>query len=438
MGAPAAMDRARLACLRVWTVVGAGVVLAAALAVMGRVSSVLAFLGVGCTVAYVASPLVGLLSRLRCPRPLAALLSVVLVAIGVFLLFALIVPVFFSQMADLLRDLPARIALMGEWFQRLEQDHESLQVMGQYVEVSALVGELQGLLTRMVTGLLSAIGTGIVPAVSNMASALFVVFLALVLAYWIACDYPRINDEICLALGPRRSGDYRLLVAVVSRSVGGYLRTTVIDSLIQGTLAFVGFTLAGHPYAGIMGVLSGVLNFMPVVGPSISASIATLVALFYSPTMALWTLVAAVVAQNVTDNLIVPKINQSTMQIHPVLTLTAIVLGSALMGALGMVLAVPLCAIAKGLFVFYYERRTGTQLVSYDGALFRGTPFVGADGRPMPACDALGDEGLDIDGVEGGRSAASAVPRPKRRWERLVERLRARAGGDEGAGEGDE
>ena len=80
------------------------------------------------------------------------------------------------------------------------------------------------------------------------------------------------------------------------------------------------------------------------------------------------------------------------MQIHPVLSLLAIMIGSALLGPLGMVVAIPLCAIAKGLFVFYFETRTGEQIVSYDGALFKGTPFHDASGNPVPASDALGEE----------------------------------------------
>ena len=176
-----------------------------------------------------------------------------------------------------------------------------------------------------------------------------------------------------------------------------------------------------------MGVLSGVLNFIRVVGPSISAIVATGVALFYSPVMAFWTMVAAMVAQNVTDNLIVPRINQSTMQIHPVLSLLAIMIGSALLGPLGMVVAIPLCAIAKGLFVFYFETRTGEQIVSYDGALFKGTPFHDASGNPVPASDALGEERFaesEILPTTREHESATAAPRPKRPVERLVERLR--------------
>ena len=420
--------RVRLACLRVWTVVGAILVAAVALMVLGRLSSVLLFLATGCLIAYVASPFVNWLARHRVPRGIASILGVIVVALAVVLLFLLIIPLFFAQMTDLLRDLPARISEMGSWLAELERQHDILKQIGEYVDTSSLVSSLQSILSGLVSALLGAISNGLVPAVSNIASAVFTVFLGLVFAFWLVCDYTRINDEICLVLGPRRSENYRVTLAVVSRSVGGYLRSTLIDSIIQGSLACVGFMLAGHPYAGLMGVLSGVLNFVPVVGPSISAIVATGVALFYSPAMAFWTMVAAMVAQNVTDNLIVPRINQSTMQIHPVLSLLAIMIGSAVMGPLGMVVAIPLCAIAKGLFVFYFETRTGEQVVSYDGALFKGTPFHDASGNPVPASDALGEERFaesEIMPAPREGADATAAPRPKRPIERLVERLRS-------------
>ncbi|MFR2950702.1 MAG: AI-2E family transporter [Collinsella intestinalis] len=112
-----------------------------------------------------------------------------------------------------------------------------------------------------------------------------------------------------------------------------------------------------------MGILSGILNIIPVVGPSISAIIATLIALVYSPIMAIWTMVA-MLSQNITDNVIAPKINQSTMQVHPVLSLTALVVGSTFGGAIGMIVALPLVAVIKSLFIFYFETRTGEQIVS--------------------------------------------------------------------------
>ena len=59
------------------------------------------------------------------------------------------------------------------------------------------------------------------------------------------------------------------------------------------------------------------------------------------------------------------------MQVHPIMSLTALVIGSAIMVAIGMVIAITLCAALKGIFVYYFENETGRQLVAYDGAVFK-------------------------------------------------------------------
>ena len=71
---------------------------------------------------------------------------------------------------------------------------------------------------------------------------------------------------------------------------------------------------------------------------------------------------------------------QSSVQVHPIMSLTALVIGSALMGPIGMIIAIPLCAALKGIFVYYFENETGRQLVAYDGAVFKG----GARRTAMP------------------------------------------------------
>ena len=133
------------------------------------------------------------------------------------------------------------------------------------------------------------------------------------------------------------------------------------------------------------------------------------------------------VAQNVTDNVISPKVMmQSSVKIHPAMNLAALVVGSTLMGPLGMVIAIPLCAALKGLFVFYFEKETGRALVSYDGAIFQGTPYRDADGAPVPAFDALGDDSFVAESElisDDVAPTGEAVPRPaelENPWSKLT------------------
>lgn len=383
---------AKVAFVSVWTVIGAAIIFFAVLKLLGVLSGTLLFLSIGAIAAFVASPIVNLLERRGLPRGFAALAGILFVLVALLVLFGFAIPFAMAQVASILRDAPSWLSALGSWLVELESKYAVFEHLSNTVQLDSLLKSLGDLFNQVLSGLLSTFRDGVVPMVSNIASTVFIVILAFVFAFWLVLDYPRINEEICSVLGENRALDYRLMVAVVSSSVGGYLRSTLINSVIQGFLAFLGFALVGHPYAAAMGILSGVLNIIPVVGPSISAITASLIALFYSPMMAIWTMVVAMISQNVTDNVIAPKINQSTMQVHPVLSLTALIMGSTLGGTMGMVIALPIAAVLKSLFIFYYETKTNKQIVSYDGALFKGTPYLDHDGTPVPAFDALGDD----------------------------------------------
>lgn len=411
--------------LRVWIVVGAIIIGIAILNVFGVLAPVVEFLAVGSLVAFVASPIVNMLEHHGVPRGVGALVGLVVVVAAILCLLLVIAPVFVEQVVDVLTALPSQLRGFGEWVVTVANDFKVFSESSWATQLDSALGSLANVASDFVAQLAGDVGKGMFPFISGFASQLFVIFLGLVLAYWLARDYPTIHREVGTIVGEERATSYRFMVAILSRSVGGYMRGQVITSVINGVLAFVGFLVVGHPYAGLMAVLTGLLHLIPVVGPWISASVAVLLAVFSDPLTALWTLIWAAVAQNITDNVISPKIMQSAVSVHPAMSLTAIVVGSALLGALGMVIAIPLCAALKGLFIFYFENGTKRQLVAYDGAIFQGTPYRDAQGAPVAAYDALGDDSFVTESEivdEDTAPDAEAMPRPEldNPWSRLA------------------
>lgn len=426
----------RLLALRVWTVVGGIVIAIAVLNVLGALAPVIEFLAVGSLIAFIESPIVNALERKGVPRAAGAFIGLVAVILILFCVIMVIAPIFVDQVLEVLSRLPSQLRSLGDWAVQVAQDFEAISKSSWANELDSMFQSLANIASSYVTQLAGDVGRGLFPILSGFASQLFIFFLGLVLAYWLALDYPKIHREVGTIVGEERETSYRFMVAILSRSVGGYMRSMVITSFVNGVLAFIGLLIAGHPYAALMGVLTGLLHLIPVLGPWISAFAATLLALFYSPVLAVWTLIICMVAQNVTDNVVSPKVMQSSVQIHPAMNLAALVVGSTLMGAIGMVVAIPLCAALKGLFVFYFEKSTGRALVAYDGAIFQGTPFRNDDGEPVPAFDALGDDSfvqeselIDDDVAPSG----SAVPRPdlENPWSKLQFLHRSGSGEDE-------
>ncbi|WP_346675311.1 AI-2E family transporter [Enorma phocaeensis] len=410
------LSGARLLALRVWTVVGAIIIGVAVLNVLGILAPVIEFLAVGSLIAFVESPIVNTLERRGVPRGAGALLGLIVVVAVISCLIMVIGPMIAEQVLEVLARLPNQLRGLGEWVVQLSRDFEALSQSSWASQLDDALTSLADMASGYITQIAGDVGRGVFPFVSAFASQLFIVFLGLVLAYWLALDYPRIHREIGAIVGGEHETSYRFMVAILSRSVGGYMRSMVITSLVNGALAGIALAIAGHPYASLMGVLTGLLHLIPVLGPWISAFAATLLALFYDPILAVWTLIICMVAQNLTDNVISPKVMQSTVQIHPAMSLAALVVGSSLLGALGMVIAIPLCAALKGLFIFYFEKQTGRAIVSYEGAIFKGTPFRDGQNRPVPAFDALGEDSFVTDSElldDEVAPSGSAVPKPE-------------------------
>ena len=388
----------RILTLRIWAVVGCIVIAAVIFNLMGILAPVIEFLAVGSIIAFVMSPITNWLEHHGVGRgigSLVALIVVVAVLVGVVCILS---PILLGQIMEVLSRLPEQLRVAGGDLNEMISHAKTLNntPLKEYLDDN--LSSLVTVASKYVSQIAAELGRGVFPLITNTASQLFVIFLGLVLAYWLACDYPR------------------FMVAILSRSVGGYMRGMVVTSICGGILAFIGFTLIGHPYAALMAIFTGIMHLVPVVGPWVSAAIATVLGFMFSPMLALWTLVVTMVAQNVTDNVISPKVMQSSVQVHPIMSLTALVIGSALMGPIGMVIAIPLCAALKGIFVYYFENETGRQLVAYDGAVFKGTPYRDAEGNPVAAYDALGDDTFIYESeLIGNETApeAQAMPKPE-------------------------
>lgn len=382
----------RLRAVVAWTIVGAALVFMLAVRGLSVVGQTVELLLVGTVVGFVCSPITNWLEDRRLPRSAAALVALLVVIAAIVFVIALFMGPFLRELMTLLRNVPSYFTQMQDALATFWTTIGASSSGNVQNAVTSLVNVLTDAGTQIASDLARQLSTGLVTSLTDIASHLVTFFLAMILAYWFALDYPKIMRELAVIAGPEYDDELVLSLAVLSRSVGGYMRGTLITSIANGLMAAGGLALIGHPYAGLIGIATFVLHFIPVVGPMLSAVSAVLLGFFASPIVALWTLVIMVVAQNVTDNVLSPLVMRSAVKIHPALSLVGIITGGAIGGAVGMVLAVPLTAAAKGLFVYFFESRTGRQLVSESGAFFGGTAFRDEQDRPRPTADALDDD----------------------------------------------
>ncbi len=134
-----------------------------------------------------------------------------------------------------------------------------------------------------------------------------------------------------------------------NKTFGGFINGKLIDSLIIGILCFILMTVFGLPYAVLVSTIVGVTNIIPFFGPFIGAVPSAVIICFSSPMQALYFLLLILALQQFDGNILGPKILGGTTGLASFWVLFAILMGGGLFGFVGMVLGVPVCAVA-----FYY------------------------------------------------------------------------------------
>lgn len=134
-----------------------------------------------------------------------------------------------------------------------------------------------------------------------------------------------------------------------------YIRGQLLEAFIVGVLSAIVLYFIGIDYALMIGIISGICNMIPYVGPVAGTVLAVIMALLSGqPIMALWAIVGMIGVQQVDNNLLAPKIVGDSVGLHPVFIMLAIIIGGNVGGLLGMLTAVPVAASVKILLSKWY------------------------------------------------------------------------------------
>lgn len=203
---------------------------------------------------------------------------------------------------------------------------------------------------RFLEGLGSQLGQllgGILITTRNIIEWFVSLFIFLLVSFYLATEEKGVKKFLRLIF-PKRYANYGLgLFERVEKRFSQWLRARLFLALIVGFFVWLGLTLLGVPFALVLAFLAGVLDLIPIAGPIIAAIPAIILALFYSPLLALAVLLLYLVVQLVENVLLVPKIMQKKLRLHPVIIILAIVIGGKLAGILGIIIALPLVIVAQ-------------------------------------------------------------------------------------------
>ena len=155
----------------------------------------------------------------------------------------------------------------------------------------------------------------------------------------------------------------RQLFDELNTTLATYVRAQLLACVVVGSICGVGFAVLGVPYPTLLGVLAGVLEFIPLVGPLLCAVVATIVAALHAPVLALWVVGFWASLRIVQDYVIYPRLVGRGLHLHPLAVVVAVLAGVELDGVAGMFLAVPTVAISSVVYRHWLEWRSGDGVV---------------------------------------------------------------------------
>ncbi|WP_415394823.1 AI-2E family transporter [Rhodococcus globerulus] len=276
-------------------------------------------------------PVVSWLVQHRIPR-WAAVTVVFLAAFGMLAGFlAAAIPPIVTQGSALVDNAPGYLHHLQERYPAIDELNSRFHLQDKLQQTIGGEG-----VPDVVGGILGA-GKFVFSAISGT------VIVVVLTAYFLA-NFPRIRASL-YRLAPHSRRPRTILIGdEIFAKVGGYVLGNILISLITAVLTFIWLITFGVPYPLLLAVLVAVLDLIPIVGSTLAGIVVALVALTVSLPISLATVAFFIMLRLVEDYVLVPRIIGRTVQVPPLITVVAVLLGGALLGIVGALLAIPIAA----------------------------------------------------------------------------------------------
>ena len=306
---------------------------------LAELRGVLVTLLVGIILAEALRPSLRTLEGWGLPR-FAALIVVLLALLSVFgLLIVLVLPPAIVQINQFIAAMPDYILRLQSLLAIAEMEYDlvDLALEGARAAGGQLLGRVPGLVGQLIS----------VPLA--LFSAVFAAITGILLAvFWLSATQ-QLDRTLVARLEPARRQRVRRISQAMRERIGGWARGQFIMMVAIGGASFLVLLVLDVSFPVPLALWAGLTEFIPLLGPVLGAVPAILVALVDSPTKALLVALAYLLIQQVEGNFLVPKVMERVVGLHPFLVLASVLIGGALLGILGVLLAVPVAAVADAL-----------------------------------------------------------------------------------------
>ena len=319
----------------------------------------------GMATAYFLDPICDRLENWGLSRTLATSLVTLAFLIIIVVALLVLVPLVVGQVSNLLARLPDYIEALRARLASVIASVEARLPPALLERVREMLG---GSMETVIGWLTSALG-GLVTGGVAVANLLSLIVITPVVAFYLLRDWDRIVARVDGWLPRRQAETIREQAGEVDRILAGFVRGQASVCLILGAFYAIALSLAGLDFGLVIGMIAGLLSFVPFVGAMIGGVLSVGVALVQFDSWINVALIAAIFAagQAVEGNVLTPRLVGGRVGLHPVWVIFALLAGGALFGFVGVLLAVPVAAVIGVLMRFFLQRYLASDIYGGPG-----------------------------------------------------------------------
>ncbi len=325
----------------------------------------------GLALAYILAPVVTWLERFwrwvgkhrrlrffgRIARALAIVFTYLLLAAILVGFFSLVSPLVIQQGKALWAERETVLVYLSGLTDSVIEQYQLLPPQVQ-MQIEQTLGRFGDMVGKIVEQALQ--GTAV--AFSYTVSLVLAIFIVPFWTFYLLLDSQRLGNAVLDSIPGQIREDVLKIVALVDSAVGAYLRGQLLLGLIIGVITTIALSLMGVRFSLVLGLVAGVFELIPNIGPLLGGIPSVLVALTQNPTLALFTAIFVVGIQQVENLFLTPRVLGRSVKLHPVLVMVVLVVGSEIGGLVGLFLAPVVTAVLRDVFRYLYYRMSDEPL----------------------------------------------------------------------------
>lgn len=322
------------------------------LSFIGKIFSIISPLFIGWFIAWLLNPFVKKLKNKGVNNTLSVIIAYLMLIILLYALFAFTIPSLGAQISEMVSSMPEMVEDVKGWIDNIFVKLSDLSLQNLDNIKASFLTKLELFSQEIQTN----IPTTIMNFISGIASGIGKIALSLILGFYILYDFEKFSDGFVNLFPKKSRSEVKYLLNQLDDSLFSFVSGTLWLSLLLFIISLIGFSIIGLNAPVLVTIVCVITNLIPYIGPYMGAAVAGAIGFTQSSLIGILTLVFILVLQTIEGNVLQPLVMSKKLNLSPITIILSLMIFEYMFGIFGMVIATPVVALLKIIYVFFDEK----------------------------------------------------------------------------------